>query len=253
MRIKSLINKCFFEPFGYRFIKLERFSKKYNRDDLYTDYNCDFIKDPRFEKAFHRGEQAVRGQSDAHWRVYIGTWVASQAARLDGDFVECGVNTGFLSTIIMEYLNWNSLNKKFYLFDTFCGLDESLVSDEEKAQGRMIMSKNLYSDCYQKAVENFKEYKNAIIVRGSVPGTLTTHNIPKVSYLSIDMNCVTPEIAAANHFWNKMVPGGMILLDDYGHPSYSPQKVAFDQFAIEKGIEILSLPTGQGLIIKSKS
>ena len=61
------------------------------------------------------------------------------------------------------------------------------------------------------------------------------------------MNCSPPEIAAINFFWDKLVPGAMVLLDDYGFVSYEEQKNAFDN---EKGIEILALPTGQGLIIK---
>jgi hypothetical protein len=44
--------------------------------------------------------------------------------------------------------------------------------------------------------------------------------------------------------------GGIILLDDYGFVSYEEQKRGFDQFARSKGIEVLALPTGQGLILK---
>jgi len=43
----------------------------------------------------------------------------------------------------------------------------------------------------------------------------------------------------------------MVLLDDYGFVSYEEQKNALNVFAREKDIEILALPTGQGLIIKT--
>jgi hypothetical protein len=62
------------------------------------------------------------------------------------------------------------------------------------------------------------------------------------------MNCVAPEIAALEFFHPKMVKGGVIVLDDYGFPKHIHQKKAFDQFAVEKGISILALPTGQGII-----
>jgi hypothetical protein len=64
------------------------------------------------------------------------------------------------------------------------------------------------------------------------------------------MNVKEPEIAAANYFWEKVVKGGVVILDDYGFPKHIEQKLAFDQFAKEKGVEILSLPTGQGIIFK---
>jgi hypothetical protein len=48
-----------------------------------------------------------------------------------------------------------------------------------------------------------------------------------------------------------MVPGGMIVLDDYGYAnSHTEQKEKHDQFAASKGVKVLALPTCQGLIIK---
>ena len=64
------------------------------------------------------------------------------------------------------------------------------------------------------------------------------------------MNAAGPEIAAANFFWDKLVPGAMVILDDYAYVGYEVQKRAFDQFSKEKNVPILSLPTGQGLFIK---
>ena len=48
----------------------------------------------------------------------------------------------------------------------------------------------------------------------------------------------------------KMVKGGIVLLDDYGFTDFAPQKKAFDRFASEHDIRILSLPTGQGMFLK---
>jgi hypothetical protein len=64
------------------------------------------------------------------------------------------------------------------------------------------------------------------------------------------MNCVYPEIEAISFFWDKLVPGAIVILDDYNWLSHIEQKRAFDDFACGHGFEILALPTGQGLIIK---
>jgi hypothetical protein len=64
------------------------------------------------------------------------------------------------------------------------------------------------------------------------------------------MNCVAPEIAAAEYFWDKLVPGAVVILDDYGWEAHYEQKLAFDRFAARKGVMVLTLPTGQGLIFK---
>jgi hypothetical protein len=249
-RVTDIINQYFFHPMGYRMIKVMPSKVYYDQDGLFSSHNCEFMNDSKFVDAYQRGVKACEGDYLFHWRVHVALWVASHAVNLFGSFVECGVNRGFLSSAIMKYFNWNSLNKQFFLFDTFCGLDEALVSEEEKALGRLEVFGARYNECYEKVLENFKEFKNVTLVRGSVPATLTQVEIPAVCFLSIDMNCAEPEIAAVNYFWPKIVQHGVILLDDYAYNGYAPQKTAFDHFAAEKKVEILSLPTGQGLIIK---
>ena len=65
------------------------------------------------------------------------------------------------------------------------------------------------------------------------------------------MNSVKPEMSALEYFWQKIVSGGIIVLDDYGYPGCIEQKNAHDAFARAKGTMILSLPTSQGLIVKN--
>jgi O-methyltransferase len=71
-----------------------------------------------------------------------------------------------------------------------------------------------------------------------------------VAYLSIDMNIVLPEIAALEFFWDRLVPGAVVMLDDYGWATHRAQKAAFDAFARAHDAMILSVPTGQGIIIR---
>lgn len=220
------------------------------RNDPGVIHNHDFMRDPHFIKSFRRGIKAQGEMQKYFWRAHVALWCAAHAVKLPGDFVECGVWKGFLSSAIMDYLDWNSLSKKFFLFDTWCGIDESQITAEE--QGRLCLEhyRKHYVPNFQQAKDNFKEYHNVIITKGSVPETLKQVAIDRIAYLSLDMNNVTPEIAAAHFFWDRLVPGGVILLDDYGFVSYEAQKEGFNAFAKCKGVEILSLPTGQGLIMK---
>ena len=266
MIIKKVI-KWFIESLGYKITKQSTTNSNhkvspqpiYDQDSLCTSHNHDFMSDPMFITAYQRGLKTcdkdhilLTGgpKHQIHWRVHVALWAASHAKLLEGDFVECGVDRGIFSSSIMAYLNWNSLNKQFFLFDTFCGIDERYLNEEEKKQGRMEFSKRYYPECYEATKANFAEFKRVHLVRGSVPDTLSTVTITKICYLSIDMNCAKPEIEAAIFFWDKIVSGGIVLLDDYAYVGYDEQKKAFDKFAVEKGIKILSIPTGQGLFIK---
>jgi O-methyltransferase len=88
-------------------------------------------------------------------------------------------------------------------------------------------------------------------VRGRVPESLDAVAIDRVCYLQIDMNIEHPERAALAHFWPKLVPGGIVVFDDYGWLDHRGQKTSHDEFARSQGVEIFALPTGQGLLLKS--
>ena len=73
---------------------------------------------------------------------------------------------------------------------------------------------------------------------------------PSVAYLSIDMNIVMPELAAIEFFWERLAPGAVVLLDNYGWATHAGQKQAFDAFARSHGAMILTVLTGQGIMIQ---
>src|SRR5436853_7138798 len=95
------------------------------------------MDDPAFRNAYERGVRAAGDDYRWHWRVHVGLWAAASAARLPGDFIECGVNRGFLSSAVMHHLDWNSRGRKFYLLDTFAGVDPRYVSEKELAEGAL--------------------------------------------------------------------------------------------------------------------
>jgi hypothetical protein len=222
----------------------------YYADSLVTSNNADFIKEPRFKKAYEAAAATNPWPGfTLQWRVYIVCWFADHVKNLEGDFVECGVNTGAYSRAVVDYIEFQKLSKTFYLFDTFEGMPAELVSQEEKASGVSNYLDGHYKDVYQQVKETFKEFKVEII-KGMVPDTLPRCTAEKICYLSIDMNATAPEMAAAEYFWGKLVPGAVMILDDYGFPMHINQKLAFDKFAKKKDVNILCLPTGQGIIFK---
>jgi O-methyltransferase len=216
--------------------------------------NTSWMQEPRFRQAYETGfasghkfdyDRSLR----LEWRVHVALWAAGQALHHEGDFVECGVNTGILSLAICRYYDFASQARSFYLFDTYNGIPESQMSASERGQ-RIRENTAFYEECYELALKNFSPWPNAKPVRGMVPDTLHTVNIEKVAYLSLDMNIAAPERAALEHFWPKLVRGGVIVLDDYGWAAYAEQKASMDEFAAAHGIQVCCLPTGQGLIVK---
>lgn len=229
------------------------------QDGLMSHHSNEFLTNERFQKAYQRGIKAANGiDYKWHWRIHVGLWAAHTCSRIEGDYVECGVGNGFLSSAILEYLPWDKLNKHFYLFDTFEGLDERYVTSEELKRIGSVESYNkeqieegTYCSNYQSVEENFREWDRIHLIKGAIPDTLKTTSIGKVCFLHIDMNCAIPEIAAIEHFYPKLSIGSIMLLDDYAYSGYYEQKRAMDNWADKLGVDIVSLPTGQGMLVKT--
>lgn len=256
MTILKSTAKGILKRMGYTVHRNRSSEQFYSEDGLQSIHNHDFIYDSAFLNAYQRGIQASAGvDSKFRWRAHVVLWAANCAAKLDGDFIECGVNKGFHSSAIMSFLDWNRLGKSFYLLDTFNGIDERFLTTEEVANGKIELNRKViasggYELNIESVVRNFAEWQRVHVIRGSVPETLPQVPSQKVAFLHLDMNCAIPEEAAAEFFWDRLVPGGIILLDDYAYRGYGAQKVALDLFAGRKGVMVLSLPTGQGLMIK---
>ncbi len=228
----------------------------YAEDGLISIHNHEFLDSEEFIKAYGRGLDSGGGIDPHHrWRVHTAIWAARSASSLAGDFVECGVNTGFISSAIMQTLQWNDLGKSFYLLDTFDGPNEAWFSEEEKSQGKVTDSHNAralgrYFSDVDAIRQNFSEWRSVNIIQGTVPETLEQVDTKSVAFLHIDMNQAYPELKALEFFWPVLVDGAIVLLDDYAYIGYTEQKRAMDSFADSTGVSILSLPTGQGLLIR---
>jgi hypothetical protein len=226
----------------------------HGEDGLFSVHSSAFTEDPRFVRAYARGVQAQGEPVAIRWRAHVALWAAATAAKLPGDFVECGVNRGILSSAIMDYLDWDTLGKTFWLLDTFAGIDVTLIDDPNEraeAEWRDQRLGDFYVRGVESVMENFSEWQNVRFIVGSVPGTLDQLEVDRIAYLHLDMNASPPEIAAIDRLWDRLSTGAPVLLDDYGWGGGGFQKKAMDAWAEPRGVPIASLPTGQGLIVKT--
>ena len=231
--------------------------KAYVGDGLAANHIFDFLHDDKFINSYNEAKKtgAIKNHpTDIHYRAYIACYFAKYSSRLDGDFVECGVGKGFLAKTIVGYLNFEKINKFFYLFDTFKGIPIEQAKTEEEKKTMQWLNDNIHSteDCFNEVSKTFSNYPKVKLVKGTIPDSLKDSSVNKVSFLSIDMNNAFAEMEAIKFFWNKIVNHGIVLLDDYAYSeAHREQKKCWDEFAKDKNFEILTLPTGQGLIIKN--
>jgi hypothetical protein len=155
----------------------------------------------------------------------------------------------------MRSLDWRRSGRQFYLIDTFRGPVLSQYSRQEIDRGRAdnaesALAAGAYVTDLERVRANFSEWPNAVVVQGTVPDVLDAVNVADVAFLHLDMNCALPEKAALEFFWSRLSPGGIVLLDDYAYFGNESQTEAIDSVSARLGFKTLSLPTGQGLIVK---
>ena len=252
--LKSAVKGCL-RRLGYVIAKADG---RYAADGIFTVHQPRFRNDPAFRAAYSRGIAASAGiDPDFEWRVHVALWAAACAMRVPGDFIECGVNAGFISSAIMRYLDWAAVPRKFYLVDTFAGPDFGQYSEGEMRSGRVAVAQRaLRHGAYVRDMDrvrgNFQEWPNALLVQGAVPDILSSLPVERAAFLHLDLNCAAPEGAALEHFWPRLAPGAFVLLDDYAYAGCQEQTRTLDRTAQAIGAEpVLALPTGQGLLIKS--
>jgi len=220
----------------------------YGADMLFCMWrNLSFKNDELFMKSF---KSCIRTQQEESllWRLHVLSWAAKNALNVEGDFVECGVFKGFCSAVLCKYLDFNSLDRKFYLYDTFSGLPEETSTKREREAWD-------YADfdpdeVLKEVLDVFSDYKNVEVIKGMVPNTFQESSPEKIAFLHIDMNSVQAEILALEHLFERVVPGGFIVLDDFGWACNKNQNIAEMKFMNERQHQVLELPTGQGVILK---
>ncbi|MBI4904374.1 MAG: class I SAM-dependent methyltransferase [Acidobacteria bacterium] len=237
-------------------IGVYRLNGKYAEDGFITAHTDSFRGDPCFRQAYERGIRSSDGV-DPHfeWRVHAALWAAQTSLRVPGDFVECGVNAGFISSAVMQYLDWNRVGRRFFLIDTFSGPVLDQYSEHEVQASRRdiavaAMNAGSYVTDLERVRANFAEWPSATVIQGAIPDVLQTAPIEQVAFLHIDMNCALPEQAALEFFWDRLPSGGAVLLDDYAYLGHDCQRRAIDHVARRFHRTVLVLPTGQGLIIR---
>jgi len=186
---------------------------------------------------------------------------------LPGDIVEIGVFKGsgvasFLKMI--EIFSPNSI-KKVIGFDLFYSDVENILdqySDIDKKYMNTVLSRvdtNLLSiENVSKELNNVSPNKNYILVKGdiekSAPLFLKENPGLRISLLYIDVDIERPTYYSLKYLWDRILPGGIILFDEYGFHKFTESN-GFEKFANEFKIKYELKSTGffspSAYIIKS--
>ncbi len=214
----------------------------YAGDNLITyNKNLSFLGDEKLIRS-HSKHASGPVEKSLLWRISVLVWAARQGLRLpDGDFVECACYRGTSARILCDYFDFGKFtNRKYYLYDLF-------EHKEDYAHHAMPdHSERLYEFVKQR----FQDCSNVVVTQGEVPKVLLDVAPKKIAFMHLDLNNANAEIGALDVLFERMVPGAILILDDYGWIAYKAQKAAEDPWFAQRGYSVLELPTGQGMLIK---
>ena len=228
-----------------------KFAHNYGRDNLWVDrISLDWMNDSKFRRAYDHAcadYTQLYGAPQYEWRLHVLIGLATSASRLNPEscFLDLGVHEGNYALCIKEYFGSLPVSHH-YLYDSWEGLSDLATEQEKCVVG------STYSDpsTYRRVLSKFSNDSRYSIVRGWLPNALDNHFPDRpISLLSVDLNSALPEVESIKILWKMVLKGGYILLDDYGrNPA---QRLAIDEFAQSANQYVITLPTGQGLMVKS--
>jgi O-methyltransferase len=226
---------------------------------LTLDKATGFLDDPAFVGPWnqvcgaHEYDQYDNRQSIA-WRIHTLVWAAREALRApEGDFVECGVFQGDMSYVVYHAAGLAGAGRRLHLYDSFQGIHpDRLVEGEYRRSPDYLTMANAHyrrPDLYSSVVARFAPYPEVSVHKGFLPESLGTAPA-SIAWLHIDLNSARAEAETLEVLFDRVVPGGFVILDDYGWLVLDAQKQAADAFFAPRGYAVLELPTGQGLVVK---
>ncbi len=225
---------------------------KYNFDNMATSQNLAELESGDFRDAYHRAILAADRDLHIPLRIHQAIWCAEYAMKIPGDFVELGTGRGFTFSAIMAWLSkrYCEINKNTYLFDTFKPVKPDPLTGKQVINGSYQIA-TAYSDDVEAVRGNFSEWSNVEIIQGELPGSASNYlaNGPSIAFLHVDLNHKIAEISTLEAMWPRLSPGAVILLDDYANNGRDEQWHAHQRFFQERNLYILTLASGQGLVV----
>ena len=177
------------------------------------------------------------------WSIYQSLKYINNE-NIEGDIVECGVYNGNTLAFIGEINDELKLNKKIWGYDTFDGFVKNSFTDNDidiktGKKVNYVSSDIFYSldEVKQNIIlNNKKNFEKYVFIKGDILETLNNKdNIPdKISFLRLDTDIYKTTKKQLEVLYDKLVPGGVLHIDDYG--ICPGVKTAVDDFFSNKNI-----------------
>lgn len=167
--------------------------------------------------------------------------------RLPGAFVECGVWKGGCAGIMAKIAESFGSTRKLWLFDSFEGLPQPTEKDgflggqfqQIDLAGKLVSIGECVGpleEVQKLFFEKLKISKDRVLFKKgwfqeTLPGS--RQEVGKIALLRIDADWYESTRCCLEHLYDQVVPGGFVLIDDYGQ--FEGCRKAVDEFLAKRG------------------
>ncbi len=156
-----------------------------------------------------------------------------------GAFVECGSCNGGTGAILAHIAAKDG--RIVWLFDSFEGLPEPKPQDGERAKawvGQCLGQEEMVREVLSHVGARTDRVR---IVKGWFDNTLGPTETGPIALLHLDADWYESTMTILNNFYDRVVPGGYLVFDDYGH--WPGCRRALDEFLADRGLHPELMPS----------
>ena len=200
---------------------------------------------PRLLDGFTAGNPNNRGDLN---RFYALALIYDQIVRerLYGDVAELGVYKGNTAVILADLAR--RIGSTAYLLDTYEGFDPADLRGVDADKRLEFANTSLPQ------VQALVGVAGVRYVKGLFPGT--ADQIPpdaRFCLVHIDCDLYAPFKSALAFFYDRLVPGGFMVMHDYSSLHWDGAERAVDEFFSKRSESVMPLPDGSGTVVVRKS
>lgn len=210
-------------------------------------FDCIPEKQNRFAEVYQSYARDHGKPSDPMRVLHLMNLLEAANALEPGDYIELGVHKGLTLKIIRQLMD---PQRRLFGLDTFKGFDERDVT----AERRLYADNGTKYDFAPTSVEAVSRYVggDVALIKGWFPESFAGLEDFQWRFAHIDFDLYEPTKQAMLRLWPALVPGGVMLVHDYGCLGFPGIKVAVDEFSAETGAYPVQLFDTWGSVVFRK-
>jgi hypothetical protein len=162
-----------------------------------------------------------------------------------GDVVECGCWHGHSTYMVASLLQVHSFAGRFLVFDSFEGGLSDKTAQDRVAAGNTdsdatARQKQFFASSYDEVSDALSQFQFVSLHRGWIPQVFRASDASKRRFAlaHIDVDLYAPTHDSLSYFLPRMVPGGIIVVDDYGYSNFPGATTAVNEVLTKSTISL---------------